>query len=121
MNIRDEGFNEAKTSTSINQELVYEYNETSTMKEFEIIFSHLELNYLNKISLIFVIGRHMSHNLEVTFIINDTIVEFKIDSVFHDNADHTIEKGFSYSDIYSGPMNITIICEGYKETPIKCV
>ncbi len=116
--IQNKEFNEAKTSSSINQELVYEYNSTSTMKEFEIVFSHLELNYLNKISLIFVTSGHVSHNLKVTFIINDTSVEFGIDHAFQDNADHTIEKGLKYSNIYSGPMNITIICEGKLDFPI---
>ncbi len=117
-NIRNDEFNEAKTSTTINQELVYEYNSTSTMEEYEIAFSHLELNYLNKISLIFVTSGYLSNNLKVTFIINDTSVEFKIINAFQDNSDHIIEKGFKCSNIYSGPMNITIICEGQLNYPL---
>ena len=101
-------------SSSLNQEIEYDYNYTSGNKEFAISWSNLELDHFNSITLFFIVtgDKTDGSGLKVTFVINGTTTEFLITGVHQDQSEHAITRAFVYTQSFFGTTNITIACEG---------
>ncbi len=105
---------QSKLCSSLNQEITYDYNSTSGEEEFNVSWNNLELDYFNSITLSFIITGDGtdSSGMKIIFNINETTIEFLIDSVYQDQTVHEITRAFEYPQPFLGSTNITIICEG---------
>jgi hypothetical protein len=103
-----------KCSSIISQSLIFNYTSTPHTQEFNVSLPLLELNTLNSITLFFDTSGYAtsSEGVSVSFISDFFEVEFIIKRLFQDGSLHNLSQAFTCTDQYSGPLNLTIICEG---------
>ncbi|MCG3227285.1 MAG: hypothetical protein H7645_10215, partial [Candidatus Heimdallarchaeota archaeon] len=103
-----------KMSSSLNQEIQYDFNYTSVKEEFIISWPNLELDLFNSITLFFIVtgDKTGSSGLKVTFIINETTTEFLITGTHQDQSEHDITRAFAYHSSFLGTADVIITCEG---------
>ncbi len=101
-------------SSIISQPIIFNYTSTPHTQEFNIFLPNLELNILNSVTLFFDTSGYMTSGdgVSVSFISDFFEVEFIIERLFQDGSLYNLSQAFTCSDTYSGPLNLTIICEG---------
>ncbi len=107
-------YNHPEYSSLISQPLIFNYTSTPHTQEFNIFLPSLELNFLNSITLFFDTSGYAtsSEGVSVSFISDFFEVEFIIERLFQDGFLYNLSQAFTCLDTYSGPINLTIICEG---------
>ncbi len=107
-------YNLPEYSSIISQPLIFNYTSIPRTQEFNLFLPSLELNFLNSITLFFDTSGYKtsSEGVSVSFISDFFEVEFIIDLLFQDGSLYNLSQAFTCSDQYSGPLNLTIICEG---------
>ncbi len=103
------------SSSSLGQDIVFNYNYTSNKEFFIVELPSLELNNFNSLTLFFTVYGYSSSSgsLKVTFIFNETEIVFNIDQVFQDAFEYNLSQIFTFPEHFNGAMNVTIICEGH--------
>jgi len=101
-------------SSLISQSILFNYTSTPLTQEFNLFLPFLELKTLNSITLFFDTSGYTtnSEGVSVSFISDFFETEFTIDQLFQDGSLYNLSQAFTCSDTYSGPLNLTIICEG---------
>ena len=101
-------------SSSLNEDIVFHYDHFFSRQEFFVELTNLELDYFNSLTLFFFIDGNKTNysGLEITFIINTTEIRFSISPDFQNQFISNFSKAFSFSEQFSGNLNISIICEG---------
>ncbi|MBY9002109.1 MAG: hypothetical protein KGD64_14410 [Candidatus Heimdallarchaeota archaeon] len=107
-------YNPPEYSALISQPLVFNYTSTFYTQEFNLFIPLVELNVLNSITLFFDISGDKTTNdgIGVSFISDFFEVEFIIERLFQDGLLYKLSQAFTCTELYSGSLNLTIICEG---------
>ncbi|MCK4897006.1 MAG: hypothetical protein KAS47_09360, partial [Candidatus Heimdallarchaeota archaeon] len=105
-------------SSLLSQPLIFNYTSPLSTQEFNIFLPFLELNFLNSITLFFDTSGSMAigEGISVSFISNFFEIEFIIERLYQDGSLYNLSQAFTCLDTYSGPLNLTIICEGQTST-----
>ena len=108
-------------SSLISQPLIFNYTSPLSTQEFNIYLPFLELNLLNSITLFFDTSGSMAigEGISVSFISDFFDVEFIIERLYQDGSLYNLSQAFTCSDQYSGPLNLTIVCEGQTSSYIQ--
>ena len=107
-------FFETENTFFLQEDVVFHYNSTSNKQTLLIEIPFIELDVFNKITIFFAITGSTTdtNGLKITFNINNTALDFVIITYFQDGGEYNLTKAFEYTNSYSGPLNITITCEG---------
>jgi len=108
-------------SSLLSQPLIFNYSSPLHSQEFNIFIPFLELNLLNSITIFFDTSGSMAigEGISVSFISDFFEVEFIIERLYQDVSLYNLSQAFTCSDTYSGPLNLTIICEGQTSTYLQ--
>jgi len=101
-------------SSLLSQPLIFNYTSPLSIQEFNIFLPFIELNLLNSITLFFDTSGSMAigEGISVSFISDFFEVEFIIERLYQDGSLYNLSQAFTCSNQHSGPLNLTIICEG---------
>ncbi len=101
-------------SVTIDENILYSYNSTSTEQNFTLELNNFELQEYNSITIFFLFlgDKTDSNGMVVTFYLNQTKVEIILDQIYQDSVEHSFSKSFSYPIEFVESMNITISCKG---------
>ncbi|MHA1419961.1 MAG: hypothetical protein ACTSYH_05875 [Candidatus Heimdallarchaeaceae archaeon] len=98
-------------SQTINQEISYEFNDSSVESVQHFLFTDLTLSTFNVLNLSFIVegDKSTSAGISVSFQLNNISVDFVIERIYQDNANHSISQSFFFDQDYSGDTNITVV------------
>ena len=101
-------------SSSLGQNLIFEYNETLLESSLQLSILDLNLSTFSEIQLVFIVNGDLStkSGLSVVFVINSTEITFLIERIYQDSSIHQIKKGFVLEEKIIGDLNITINFQG---------
>lgn len=99
--------------STLNEDIFFSYNNSYSRQEFIVELSSLNLDAFNCINLIFETSGYRSDgSLKVSFIFDNTEVVIFIDGLYQNQIQHNLTEAFTFPNLFNGPMNITIVCEG---------
>jgi len=94
--------------------MVFDFNSTSTHHNFTIEFVNIQLSELNCLSFCFIVIGDTSNDdgLKVTYVFNETMVDFIIPLIVQDSNEHNLTQQLTYSECFIELFSILVICEG---------
>ncbi|MBY8999574.1 MAG: hypothetical protein KGD64_01545, partial [Candidatus Heimdallarchaeota archaeon] len=106
--------NPSTLSSSLPQEIIFQFNQTFREQSFTLSLSQVELNRLNSLNMVFTVtgDRSTAEGLEIQFSIDTSPVNFTIDRFYQDGSEHNLSQSFLYPEEFNGAMNVTVICRG---------
>ncbi len=98
-------------SQTLNQEISYEFNDSSVESVQQFLLTNLTLSTLNVLNLSFVVegDKSTSAGIAISFQFQDINVDFVIERISQDNTNHSISKSFFFDHVYNGDTNITAV------------
>ncbi|MCK4896158.1 MAG: hypothetical protein KAS47_05070, partial [Candidatus Heimdallarchaeota archaeon] len=98
-------------SQTINQELSYEFNDSSVESVQQFLLTNLTLSTLNVLNLSFIVegDKSTSAGISVSFQFQEISIDFIIERIYQDNANHSISQSFFFDHDYNGNTNITVV------------
>ncbi len=111
------GTNDVQTTSSLNQNLIFIFDETYHEETFHLTFSSLELSEFNRLTLFFMVNdTSTQEGLNAVFTIGNTSVEFTIERIFQDGLSHNLTETFLFPLQFSGDLDISIFCGGQSDS-----
>jgi len=98
-------------SQTLNQEISYEFNDSSVDSVQQFLLTNLTLSTLNVLNLSFIVegDKSTSAGISVSFQFQEISVDFVIERIYQDNANHSISQSFFFDYDYNGDTNITVV------------
>ncbi len=98
-------------SQTLNQEISYEFNDSSVESVQQFLLTNLTLSTLNVLNLSFVVegDKSTSAGIAISIQFQDINVDFVIERISQDNTNHSISKSFFFDHVYNGDTNITVV------------
>ncbi len=99
------------SQTTLNQEISYEFNDSSVESVQNFLLTDLTLSVFNFFNLSFIVegDKSTSDGISVSFQFQGINVDFVIERIYQDNVNHSISQSFFFNHDYNGDANITVV------------
>ncbi len=98
-------------SQTLNQEISYEFNDSSIESVHHFLITNLTLSTFNVLNLSFIVegDKSTSAGISISFQFQSISVDFVIERICQDNANHSISQSFFFDHDYNGDTDLTAI------------
>ncbi len=111
------GTNTIQATSSLDQNLIFIFDETYHEETFHLTVKSLELGEFNRLTLFFMVNdTSTQEELNAVFTIGNTSVEFTIERIFQDGLSHNLTETFLFPVQFSGDLDISILCGGQSDS-----
>jgi hypothetical protein len=97
-------------SSTLEVNLMYEYNETTQESTFQLSLTNVSLSYFNELELVFKVDGDQStkSGISIIFDFNFTQVSYVIERIYQDSSIYELSKGFTLEEEKNEDLNITV-------------